>query len=326
VNPAPYPADTRAKGWRFELDYERITQSDTWDLAAEVPMAQPALLMMWMMAWQQTPCGSLSNDEAVIRAKCRIPADLWPSMRELLMRGWWAADDGRLYHNAITERVLEMIEARGKNAKRVASHKQKLREQRAGNALPTPSGNALPTASGNALAADAVTTPEPEPEPIGDTEHPHQRAGGALEPGEVDASAIVGAAQPTAAGVICKALRRAGVADVNPGHPRLLALIEAGATEAEFTGFAPSAISKGSGFAWVLGAVEGERKRAANTAQTVHRGQMPAAAKPAWVAERDQREAAAAAFAGPYAARKPAPWPTTTNTVEVINGDVKLLG
>jgi hypothetical protein len=247
-------------------------------------------------------------------------------MRELLMRGWWAADDGRLYHNAITERVLEMIEARGKNAKRVASHKQKLREQRAGNALPTPSGNALPTASGNALAADAVTTPEPEPEPIGDTEHPHQRAGGALEPGEVDASAIVGAAQPTAAGVICKALRRAGVADVNPGHPRLLALIEAGATEAEFTGFAPSAISKGSGFAWVLGAVEGERKRAANTAQTVHRGQMPAAAKPAWVAERDQREAAAAAFAGPYAARKPAPWPTTTNTVEVINGDVKLLG
>lgn len=30
---APYPCDTRAKGWRFELDHERIRQSDTWALA-----------------------------------------------------------------------------------------------------------------------------------------------------------------------------------------------------------------------------------------------------------------------------------------------------
>ena len=36
---APYPAITRAKGWRFELDYEQVDQSDTWALAAEVPMA-----------------------------------------------------------------------------------------------------------------------------------------------------------------------------------------------------------------------------------------------------------------------------------------------
>lgn len=34
---APYPSDTRPKGWRFELDYERIEASDTWALApAEV--------------------------------------------------------------------------------------------------------------------------------------------------------------------------------------------------------------------------------------------------------------------------------------------------
>ncbi len=56
------------------------------------------------------------------------------------------------------------------------------------------------------------------------------------------------------------------------------------------------------------------------------RAAAPSASRPAWAAEREQREAAAAAFAGPYAARKPAPWPETTNTVEVINGDVKLLG
>jgi hypothetical protein len=118
--PAPYTSDTRAKGWRFELDYERIAQSDTWDLAAEIPMAQPALLMLWMVAWQQTPCGSLPNDEQIIRAKCRIPAEQWPAMREVLLRGWWLAEDGRLYHHTLVERVREMMERRRKESDRKA--------------------------------------------------------------------------------------------------------------------------------------------------------------------------------------------------------------
>jgi hypothetical protein len=118
--PAPYTSDTRAKGWRFELDYERIAQSDTWDLAAEIPMAQPALLMLWMVAWQQTPCGSLPNDEQIIRAKCRIPPEQWSGMREVLLRGWWLADDGRLYHHTLVERVREMMERRRKESDRKA--------------------------------------------------------------------------------------------------------------------------------------------------------------------------------------------------------------
>lgn len=133
---APYPADTRAKGWRFELDYEKIDQSDTWGLAAEVLLARPCLVMMWLVAWTQEPCGSLPNDESIIRARCSIPASVWPKVRELLMRGWWLAEDGRLYHDTLTQRVLEMIEYRRKNAKRVADFKAAQREQQAGNALP----------------------------------------------------------------------------------------------------------------------------------------------------------------------------------------------
>ncbi|MFM2287424.1 MAG: hypothetical protein RL684_567, partial [Pseudomonadota bacterium] len=54
--PAPYQADTRAKGWRFELDYEQIEQSSTWSsamtLALEgLPLARPFLLAMWYAAW-----------------------------------------------------------------------------------------------------------------------------------------------------------------------------------------------------------------------------------------------------------------------------------
>jgi hypothetical protein len=133
----PYPADTRAKGWRFELEYERIDQSDTWSFAAEVPMAQHSLLMMWLVAWKETPCGSLPNDEAAIRAKCRIPPPVWARVRDVLMRGWAPSADGRLYHATITARVLEMLESRSKNAKRVADWKAAQREQRIGNALPT---------------------------------------------------------------------------------------------------------------------------------------------------------------------------------------------
>ncbi len=133
----PYPAETRAKGWRFELDYEKIDQSDTWSLASEVPLARAGLLAVWLMAWTQEPCGTLPNDESVIRARCQIPAPVWAKVRHILMRGWWLASDGRLYHDTLTARVMEMVEYRRKTAKRVADFKAAQREQRAANALPT---------------------------------------------------------------------------------------------------------------------------------------------------------------------------------------------
>lgn len=115
----------KAKGWRFELDYEQIEQSDTWPLAAEVPMAQHALLMMWLVAWKQVPCGSFPNDHEVIRAKCRIPAETWAVVQPVLMRGWWLASDGRLYHDTIAKRVVEMIGRRRSDADRQAAKRMR---------------------------------------------------------------------------------------------------------------------------------------------------------------------------------------------------------
>jgi uncharacterized protein YdaU (DUF1376 family) len=126
----PYPTDTRARGWRFELDYEQIEQSDTWDMAAEIPMAQHALLMMWLIAWRQEPCGSFPNDEAVIRAKCRIPPKTWAQCRDLLMRGWWLAEDGRLYHDTITARVFAMLDKRANDAQRAATRRARKADDR----------------------------------------------------------------------------------------------------------------------------------------------------------------------------------------------------
>lgn len=117
----PYAADTRAKGWRFELDHERIRQSDTWALApAEV---RPWLLMLWMVAWEQTPCGSMPNDDSLICARIGMPPKTFAKVKAPLMRGWWLASDGRLYHKTITERVLEMQEWRRKEMERKRTHR-----------------------------------------------------------------------------------------------------------------------------------------------------------------------------------------------------------
>lgn len=84
------------------------------------------------------------------------------------------------------------------------------------------------------------------------------------------------AATPTAtrAGEACKAMRRAGLAATNPSDPRLLALLDAGATVDEFAVIASEAAARSKSWAWVLTVVEGRRREAAQIAQ---RGRFPAA-------------------------------------------------
>lgn len=119
ARPAPYPPDTRAKGWRFELDMERARQSDTWAIAA--PDARPWLLMLWATAWEQTPCGSLPNDDELIAARIGMPAKLFAKHRAVLLRKWWLADDGRLYHAVLVQRALEMMKTRRSESDRKAA-------------------------------------------------------------------------------------------------------------------------------------------------------------------------------------------------------------
>lgn len=71
------------------------------------------------------------------------------------------------------------------------------------------------------------------------------------------------AARPTAAGIVCRKLRQAGVASVNPSNPKLLALLAAGMGEEELADLAQEPASKGKGFAWLLAAAEGRRRDAA---------------------------------------------------------------
>lgn len=66
-----------------------------------------------------------------------------------------------------------------------------------------------------------------------------------------------------AAGAMCRVMRSAGLQGTNAAHPKLLALIDSGTTEAEFAQAARLAVERGKGFAYALGALVGQRADAA---------------------------------------------------------------
>lgn len=239
VRATPYQSDVRAKGWRFEIDYEKVEQSDTWSLAAEVPMAQHALLMMWLTAWTQVPCGSLPNDAAIIRAKCKVPIKLWAALQPVLMRGWWLAEDGRLYHDTIVARVLEMLEYRRKEAER--------RNRNRGKPAAVPELS-RGTTVGHAPGQTPDTTGMPD------------TGTGTYIPSSLRSDGDVPRATP---GEACMAMKAAGMAAVSPSHPKLIALLDAGIAVAELVDAAADAVKTGKPFAYALATAEGRRRDAA---------------------------------------------------------------
>lgn len=124
ARPAPYPADTLAKGWRFELNMEQVKKSDTW-LRAKTGFVRAHLLLLWSESWEQTPCGSLPNDDELLALILDMEPEVFAVHKAVLMRGWQLADDGRLYHEVVTTRVLAMLQKRMNDAARTARNRAK---------------------------------------------------------------------------------------------------------------------------------------------------------------------------------------------------------
>ena len=272
TRPVPYPADTRAKGWRFELDHERIEQSDTWALApAEL---RPWLLMLWLTAWRQEPCGSLPNDDELIAAKIGMPLKAFTKVRAKLMRNWWLAEDGRLYHDTVALRVTEMLTARDGERRRKAEYRQRKDAERAAASGGSPdlshgttdgqppdstrsSTGRDDTGTGTGTGtSNTVVTPHTNP--------PSEGVGG-------------GSATPTKAGEICRAIRAKGVQDVNPSHPGLQALIDKGVTLEVFEAAAQVCVDAKppKGMPYLLGIVKRQLGEAAAIAQGAGMPQKP---------------------------------------------------
>lgn len=113
----PYPAHTKANGWRPEVDLQRIHQSRTWVLCP--PAYRPWLLMLWLEAWESIPAGTYpADDDEMIAARIGMDLDDFTARRRTLLRGWARHADGLLYHPYITAQVLEMLASRATNTNR----------------------------------------------------------------------------------------------------------------------------------------------------------------------------------------------------------------
>jgi hypothetical protein len=140
TNPDPFvSADIDLKGFPgFVLDVEVLLASEL--IALATPDEIAAALMLWCRAWQQTPHGSLPNDERVLSAFSR--AKNWKKVRDMALRGFVLCSDGRLYHKTLCEKVndawaqrLAYKEKREKDAVRLAEWRNKKRNPKGdGNA------------------------------------------------------------------------------------------------------------------------------------------------------------------------------------------------
>ncbi|ADU36203.1 hypothetical protein [Variovorax paradoxus] len=265
TRPVPYPADTRAKGWRFELDHERIEQSDTWALApADV---KPWLLMLWLSAWRQEPCGSLPNEDELIAVRIGMPMKTFAKVRSKLMRGWWEASDGRLYHDTVTKRVLEMLAAREAERRRKAEYRQRKEAERTGLSHGTDDGHQQDdtrsdTGRDGTGTGTGTSTGKEE-------NHHHART--------TAGSVGVDGQSPTKAGEVCRAIKARKVADVNPSNPELVALIAKGVPVETFEAAADicAKATPPKGFAYLLGIVKRQLGEAAQIASGVGMPEKP---------------------------------------------------
>ena len=298
--PAPLvPAEVDLRDFAgMWLDTERLLRSDTWLLGTSDEKA--AAMTLWCESWHQVPAASLpANDRALAKLS---QAERWAKSKQHVLRSWVRCSDGRLYHPVVAEKALEAwveklaaaISGAAGNAKRwnVEVDTTVLRQQfrHAVDRLRAldPQSRVLKK---RAVAVIVVgSQPESPPDGSGASRPDRSDRTGPDRTGPLSTSEGIPGAPPPAAGsdagtgqappapppedppqrgagnaygLMARELMAGGLQRVSSGNPRFRGLVDAGATAEEFLAFADKARTAGDPFAYVVGAVEGERRRAA---------------------------------------------------------------
>ena len=220
-----------------------------------------AYLLLLMAYWRDE--AALPDDDDELRAITKTEKSEWKKMRPVLAK-FFVIGEGRWWH----KRVEEELAAAKVRASKASSKARAAADARWGNAPKQSSSNA--PSMQQALHKDVLDEcPTSHTNTIGIGIPPFVAK-------ELHGLNTHNAECVLTPGEICKSMKAQGVADVNPGHPDLLMLLEAGATAAEFEGAAMTAVAKHKGFAYALGTLKGTRKAAAQTLQTLHTGPLPA--------------------------------------------------
>lgn len=104
----PVEPDFNLKGYSsFLFDTQRFLNSE-FVLSSE-PAAIGLGVMLWAVAWQQVPCGSLPDDDAQLARLTGFGRDIasFRALKESAMHGFVKCNDGRLYHRFLIEIALE---------------------------------------------------------------------------------------------------------------------------------------------------------------------------------------------------------------------------
>lgn len=98
------PPDVDLRGFSgFMLDVNRLLASEL--VALGTPEECWAAVMLWCRAWQQSPAGSLPDDDRILSAFSGA-GTRWKKVRDMAMRGFIKCSDGRLYHPVLCEEVV----------------------------------------------------------------------------------------------------------------------------------------------------------------------------------------------------------------------------
>jgi hypothetical protein len=272
TNPAPLvPADVDLRDFGFmPLDVLRLRDSDL--MALSTGDEFKAAVSLWCVAWHQVPAASLPNDDRLL-ARYSGAVPLWKKVREGALRGFVECSDGRLYHSTIAEKARESWDAKLKQRERTAAAtKAREEKRRAQHPQRDDERNVQRDVERDGQRNVVQGTVKGQGQGIEDKPPLPPRGGDG-------AGKDPGTPSPTPYAAVCIALKAAGIPaqKLSPSNPTLQALVDAGATAEEFVAAAGKAIGKGEPFAYLLGVVEGERKRAAATAGQLHRGALPTA-------------------------------------------------
>lgn len=196
-----------------------------------------AYLLLIMDYWTNGP---LPDDDAALAQVTRLQPSAWKKNRPALVR-MFQVIDGEWHHKRIDEEIENARQFIAKQKANGAKGGRPKKTQTESQEKPTGFDRDNPNSNPN-------ISPSPSPSP------------GSIS----ELSAGVDGKAGTPAGEVCARLKREGILDVNPMHPRLLALLAAGLTVDEIASVAPEARQKSKGFAWILATAEGRRRDAAN--------------------------------------------------------------
>jgi uncharacterized protein YdaU (DUF1376 family) len=294
---------------------------DTTDLTTE---QHGAYLLLLMSMWKKG--GSLPNVDETLLTITHLKPARWRLHKAVLLSFFRVGEDGQLHQKRLTQelqRARRSTTAKSESGTKGAAK----RWQTDGEATDEPGSKtgsktggeppdkppdkheASVVANGSQTVSQtdaSIPTPSslrsepPPPSPAGSDpppELPAESPAGGSDPAETPS-------EPTPYGSICRQLRRAGIGDASPHQQRFRMLVDAGATAEEFLALVPHALKVGDRpFAYLLGAVEGERKRAVANAGQLHRGPMPGTPESApWYETAGGVKAKGAQLGVPYTA------------------------